>query len=677
MLDYPTYRDTRTASTWDVSNGTVELAATVREQFNVMRRHRDTSGVSERMMFCLRNYNGEYSPQQLAAIRQMGGSEAFAKVTSVKARTLSALLEEIYLGTERPWRVEPTPLPTLPVDVIADVEKLITAEVMNAQQSGQGVDPGDLKMRMQQMHEAAMQAAQIQATKDAKMATTKLDDQLVEGGFYQALRDFLINFSIYPFSVLKGPFFRVKRTVKYIDGQPAVVEEPLQSFSAPSPFDIWFSPGVSRPQEGDIVERIRISRFDLEALRLAPTYDADAIDEFLEEHPKGHTEQTSSIDQERADAEEKESPLLNDTGLYDLLEFHGWIDGEVASNDPLLSDYEFDPERSHHITVRLLGNTVIGAHPNPDPLERPIFHVASFEPVPGSVVGRGLPEAIDDAQAMASAGMRNAINNMAMASGPQVGINTASLTDTENGQEMYPWKRWSMTADPAAPSSLPLVFFQPNDNSQAMLAAADRAMMYADEASAIPRYAAGSGASGGAQRTASGLAMLQGNVQTVIKHIARGIDVNIFDSVLQIIYSTTLLTDESGLFRGDETIKTLGVEHVMKREADKVRAIEFLQLTGNPIDMQIMGPQARAFLLTTLAEHLGFDHGALSKMIQANIAAQAAQAQAGPPGGPPGAPGQPPQPGGAQQTPKPPPGAGRVQEGTETNNRIADRTMAS
>jgi hypothetical protein len=181
---------------------------------------------------------------------------------------------------------------------------------------------------------------------------------------------------------------------------------------------------------------------------------------------------------------------------------------------------------------------------------------------------------------------------------------------------MYPWKRWYFNADPAAPSAPPLIFFQPQDNSQSLMTVFDRVMQYADEVSAIPRFASGGERVGGAGRTASGLAMLMGNVSKVFGFTAKSVDDNVLVPVLKYLYDLQLLTDQSGMFRGDETIRPRGSTFAAKAEIERTRALEFLQLTANPIDLQIIGPQGRGLVLSEVAEHLGFDHNRLAEAIR-------------------------------------------------------------
>lgn len=574
------------------------------------------------MLHCQRAFNGEYSPQQLQEIAKFGGSLAYARMTAVKCRTFAALLEDLYLGADRPWELEPTPEPSLPEPVRNAMAKMLQTELaaatMMAQQTGAPPPaPEQITARIGEIYDLAVKAAVAKARKEAKRAEKRIDDVLVDGNFRAAVRDFLANFSRYPVAILKGPFFDVTRKMRYVDGQPVVEQAAVPAFSAPSPFDVWFGPGVHKASDGDIVERIRKDEASIRRLARAPGYDAKAIEAALAAHPNGYTERTSNVDEARAQEENRESPRQNDEGMYDVIEFHGRIALADAKEDPLLSKsmrrlahrdlIDSDDGESVCVVVRMIGKYVIGAHVNPDPMERPIYHVASFEATPGSVYGRGLPEVLEDVQGLANAALRSLINNMAIASGPQVGVAADRMPDDMNVDEMYPWKRWRFLTDPSAPTAQPLVFFQPNSNAQELLAVYDRAMQYADEVSAIPRYASGGERVGGAGRTASGLSMLMGNVAKVVKHTAGSID-GAYHSVLSQLYDTLMLTDDTGAFRGDETIKVLGAQNAEKRDVEKTRLLEGLQITGNPIDMQIMGMGGRAKLLAGVFDALGLGH---------------------------------------------------------------------
>jgi hypothetical protein len=100
--------------------------------------------------------------------------------------------------------------------------------------------------------------------------------------------------------------------------------------------------------------------------------------------------------------------------------------------------------------------------------------------------------------------------------------------------------------------------------------------------------------------------MLISNANKALQNVAENIDRDVFGPLLQALYDLVMLTDDSGLLRGDESIKVNGVRNVLKQEQDRVRQLEFLQLTANPIDAPIVGPK-RAEILQQVANRIGLE----------------------------------------------------------------------
>ena len=116
---------------------------------------------------------------------------------------------------------------------------------------------------------------------------------------------------------------------------------------------------------------------------------------------------------------------------------------------------------------------------------------------------------------------------------------------------------------------------------------------------AIPRYITGSERLGGAGRTAIGLAMLMGNAAKILQTVAANIDNDVIEPAVTELYDLVMLTDQPACCAATRSIVVLGVNVAMQRETQRQRQLEFLQITANPIDMQITGikrPRRRAAL---------------------------------------------------------------------------------
>jgi len=150
-------------------------------------------------------------------------------------------------------------------------------------------------------------------------------------------------------------------------------------------------------------------------------------------------------------------------------------------------------------------------------------------------------------------------------------------------------------------------FFQPTSNAAELLQVYQFFSDKADELSAIPKALTGNAPGSGAGRTASGLAMLMGNANKILQTVAANIDRDVLEVSLSGLFDLVLLTDASGLLTGEEEIRVLGVNVATQRETQRSRQLEFLQISGNPIDMQIMGMKGRGIVLGSVAKTIGLD----------------------------------------------------------------------
>lgn len=618
-----------------------QLAQHIRARMTDMRNFRNAEGIAERLLHALRTYKGEYSPTKLQEIRQFQGSDVYARITSSKCRAATALLRDVYLGPDRPWDVDPTPDPEIPDDIEGNIQELVRIEIQTIEASGQAIDQQAIADRVDQLRKAAKRAAKKKAHEEADVATSKLNDVLTEGGFYEAFAEFLIDLPIFPFAAIKGPVVRNHYQTKWVNGQAVRQRVPKMFWQRVSPFDLYWSPGAGTVMQADYIERLRLTRAELTKLRGLPGYDDEALTEVLGRfYNKGLHEWWDSIDTERAELEDRERWSRTATSLIDCAEFTGHVSGQLLLDWGMSAEEIPEPTEEYFITAWLIDRWVIKVQINPSTNQRPPYYISSFEKVPGSMLGNGVVDLLEDIQTVCNATARALVNNLSIASGPQVAVNDAVLSPGENDQ-LYPWKRWHFNYDPYASNAQqqPISFFQPNSNAAELLGVFEKFNVLGDEVSSIPRYMTGNEKVGGAGRTASGLAMLMGNASKTLQNVAASIDRDVVGPVLRELYDMIMLTAPE-TFRGDEQIVVKGVNHAAKREQDRMRQLEFLQLTANPIDMGIVGLEGRANVLRSVANNLGLEYERVvpdDEELAARMQQQAmAQMAAQPPGQQPG-----------------------------------------
>ena len=611
------------------------LRGHIESRWAIARDHRATRGINDRLMASLRTFNGEYEVQHLGEIRKFGGSEVYSRIVGTKSRGATALLRDIYFSAERPWELKPTPSPKTPDDIMESIPKLVQLESQTMAQAGQPITDDMIQQRMRQRMDAAQMATKDKAQKEAKKSTNAVDDYLVEGGFYDAFSQFLVDLPLFPFAVVKGPSVKMVDDVVWEQGVAVVKRKPRLVWSRVSPFDFYFTPGVSSIQDAEVFERLRWTRTNLQELLGLPGWNQEAIKAALNDYDHGLRDWMDDPDSERSIQEDREDPSWNRSDMIDAMEFHGNIQGQMLRDWGMAAEEVQDVNVDYHVQAWICGDYVLKIQISPSPRKRHPYFVTSFEKVPGTPVGNSLVDMLSDIQEVANASLRNLVNNMGMASGPQVVVLDNRFAVTEDTDEIYPWKRWHMADEPGQGALPPVSFYQPNSNAAELLGIYQKMTEIADEISAIPRYITGSGATGGAGRTASGLSMLMGNASKVLQQVAHNIDQDIMNQMLRSLYDLLMLTTKD-VIKGDEEIRVNGVSTVMAREAERARQLEFLQLTANPIDMQIVGTEGRAEVLRAVSDDLGLPGERIvptpemmAQRQQQMLRAQAAQAQAG------------------------------------------------
>ena len=637
------------------STAETEVVAYVRRRFEVMKRFRHKRGLYERFRFALRCMYGQYDADQLQEIRAMGSADTYSRLVATKAQAATAMLQDIYTAGARPWNLEPTPEPELPSDAVTSIKDLLAAEVDEAtrQNGGQPPDQRAIIERERMLEGELRRGVKNKAKKEAEKAAKKANDILVEGNFYGAIDEFLIDLPYFPYACLKGPVVEMKSKLKYAspeerrnnpDAQRVTLEDtPTLMWRRVSPMDLYFAPMSSDVSGSDMLERVYYTRDTLSKLLDVPGWEPDKIRNVLREYSNGLNDWLDSLDTERAYEENKEMPYSEDSEIICGVEYHSYLSGASLLEMGVDPGHITDPEREYLAQVWIVGNYVLKAQVSPSLRQRHPYFVTAYTKSAGSVIGQALPDVLTDVQDVANASLRNLVNNMGLASGPQVTVMTGRLDEGNDVSTLHPWKMWYMQDEPGQNSSVPPVnFYQPQSNAQELLYIYKEMQTLADEVSLIPRYQYG-GQAQGAGRTASGLNMLMDAASKQQAMVASNIDKDIIKGTLENLYELLMLTSDD--LRGDEQIVVEGVKKVQQQEVERVRLLEFAQFTMNPTDTQIMGPDGRAALLREIAKSLNMPEGEIIPLAEEieqkareasklqEMQAMAAAAGQGPPSG--------------------------------------------
>lgn len=582
-----------------------ELSAHVNDAWS--RAKFSKTEITERLLKCERQRRGVYDPEKAMDIAQTGGSDIYMRITDVKCRAASNWITDVMMqGGRRTFQLDPSKEPELPPEVSAGIVDMVRMEMMDFVQQGGQVHPEAFRVRMEQVQDEIMDKMREEAKNKAFRMENKIEDQLHQGGFEPALRDFIDDFVTYPTAILKGPVVRRQKNMKWGPGfQPVVVNEHVRETERVSPYDMFPGPNASNVNDSYLIQRHRLTRAALQSMRGTPGYSDSDIDQVLDRFGETGFRQWLMGDQERDRLEGKPHARLYTKEVIEALEYWGSVSGRMLMQWGWKGK-KLDPYKEYECNVWCIGPFIIKAILNPDPLGHRPYEIAQWVPIPGSFWGTALPEQMRDVQTLCNAAARSLANNMGIASGPQAEVTVDRLPDGEDVTSMFPWKIWQVTSDRTGGGQPAVRFFQPNMNAEALMNVYQYFMKQADEVTGIPNYVYGNAQGGGAGRTASGLSMLMDNAAKGIKAAITQVD-KVVSALVGRLYIHNMIYDPDQSCKGDFKVVAKGAMGLVAKEQLQIRRNEFLQATANPVDLQIVGIPGRAYLLREVAKSLQMD----------------------------------------------------------------------
>lgn len=565
------------------------------------------ASIESRMIENLYYYRAEYTPEKLTSIRQLGGSEIYLPVANIKVRALKAWLTDIFFPEtgEPPFDVEPTPVPELPSSIQSELEQKLSSDIQEiianayrVQELSQGAfDPQLIINRIPEMvrreKELIENRVYEEAKKLAEREKKRIYDQFVEGGFFEALNELLNDIGIFPSAFMK---VCVPRRVKAFGKDLQPTYKVIPTFNRVSPFDIYPSPHVSDFSDW-VIEILHLAPHDLASLKGVEGFDEDVIDVVL----GLYGDSGFSIELGRqSEIRKLEGKQTISSNLIDVIEFWGSVRGS------LLKDYIEGVEDNEYYDVALwiCDTYVLKAMLNPDPIGQKPYCKVSFIELPSSFWGMSLIDVIKGLQDGANAEARAVINNSALSSGPMIERNIDRIPRDEP-KMVIPWKIFD-SHDLGMSGAPAYRFYQPQLTANALIQVLMYFIRLADELSGVPPYTHTLVNAGGAVRTASGLSMMMESSSRGLKDIVKSIDVGIIEPAVKRQYYFNMI-NFYGNTEGvpDLNIKAKGSVTLMNRMAQVSKVLQLLQITNNPVDLQLLGLETRRYLLENVFSGFG------------------------------------------------------------------------
>lgn len=599
-----------------------QLGAHLEDRWQVAKASKVS--VEERFLKGLRARRREYSPQMLAALRQMYGAEyvpVYAPIIETKCNAAESWVREIFFQKgERPWDLDPTPMPELPPSILANVEQSVRMALMQkAMMGGMEVETDDELMALEDAAQTVMPDAIARtqkviydlAKKSAEQVGKKIEDMFEEGGWSAALSKCIYDIVTFGTMIMKGPIIQ-RDIVRVRDFNPLTskweskIDYRLrENWQRVNPFDMYPLPGTITPKRGDFFEVIHMSRKDISDMLGVPGWDQEAVKNVLRDYRSGGLREWKATDSERLSLEGKESTDLHEDDGIDCLEFHGSAPGSMLRQWGMSRAEVPELEREYDIVAWKIGPHILKAIINQDELGGRPYYTAGFREIPDSFWHTSVPELAESAQSLGNAVFRAISLNIGLAAGPQIEVDIERLAQGE-ALRIWPNRVWKATNQQLREGQA-VNFFQPQIIAAPLMEVFELCLRMADEDTGVPRYAHGDPKTSGAGETSSGLAMLLSQSAKGIKMVVKNIDDGVVAESVEYAYQYLMQYEGNMNVIGDLRAVATGSYALMAREQQSIRRTEFLVNTANPFDMEVLGVKGRAELLRQALKSLDID----------------------------------------------------------------------
>ena len=461
----------------------------------------------------------------------------------------------------------------------------------------------------------------------AKKMEKKIHDQLQESGASVHLRSMAFEMALLGTGVMKGPFAVDKEYPNWNeegDYEPLIKTVPETNHV--SVWNFYPDPEASSMEDAEyVVERHKMSRTELRALRNRPYFMDDAIQFAIDKGPdyiQKHWELTMDDDQATPTSER-----------WEVLEFWGFVDTDMLEEHGVKIPKELKKLDEVNANVWVCNGEVIRMVLNPFKPTRIPYYATPYEHNPYSFFGVGIAENMDDTQTLMNGFMRMAIDNAALSGNLIIEVDETNMVP---GQDLsvYPGKIFRRQGGAPGQSIFGTKF--PNV-AQENMQLFDKARVLADESTGFPSFAHGQTGVSGVGRTASGISMLMSAANGSIRTVVKNVDDYLLRPLGKAFFSFNMQFDFDEQIRGDLEVHASGTESLMANEVRSQRLMQFLQVAQNPV----LAPFAKMdYIIREIAKSMDLDPDKVTNSMQdAAIQAEllkAFQAPVQPPVGPEG-----------------------------------------
>jgi hypothetical protein len=554
----------------------------------------------QRWIRAYRNYRGLYGPD--VQFTEAEKSRVFIKIT--KTKTLAAygqIVDVLFAGNKFPISIEPTELPEgVAKDVSFDPKE--PEQLRNKKDEGElqspygfpedgkelpkGATAKSLEERLGPLQEVLQDIEGLEegagktptaitlspAMVAAKAMEKQIIDQLQESSANKHLRSTAFEMALFGTGVMKGPFAVDKEYPNWDDeGEYNPVFKTIPQVNHVSVWNFYPDPDSTNVDQAQyVIERHKMSRTELRALKRRPFFREKVIEEAISE---GENYVKKYWEDDLTDYNQE-----NYINRFEVLEYWGMIDVDMLLEQEVDIPKELKDFEELQANIWVCNGKLLRAVLNPFKPAKIPFMAAPYELNPYSFFGVGLAENMDDTQTLMNGFMRMAVDNAVLSGNLLIEVDETNLVP---GQDLsvYPGKIFRRQG--GAPGQAIFGTKFPNVSNENMQLF-DKARQLADESTGLPSFAHGQTGVSGVGRTASGISMLMNAASGSIKTVIKNVDDYLLKPLGEGLFRFNMQFNFNSEIKGDLEVIARGTESLMANEVRSQRLMQFLQTASNP-----------------------------------------------------------------------------------------------
>lgn len=568
----------------------------------------------QRWIKAYRNYRGIYGDDvQFTSTEK---SRVFVKVTKTKVLAAYGQIVDVLFGNNKfPISIDPTRLPEGVAETVhfESDEKLRKAQPTEVPAEEQALRPGetltDLRSRLGALRKKLEPVGDLvkegpgasptainfhPAMVAAKKMEKKIHDQLEESQASKQLRSVAFECALFGTGVMKGPFVEDKEYPRWDEeGTYNPVVKTVPKTSNVSIWNFYPDPDASNMDEAEyVIERHKMSRSQLRALKRRPHFRAKAINKAIE---MGESYDREWWEQIMLDGDEQTA-----AERFEVLEFWGYVDVDDLEGYDV--DIPSNMKKMDQVSVNIwvCNGEVLRLVMNPFTPQYLPYYAVPYEVNPYSFFGVGIAENMEDTQILMNGFMRMAVDNAALSGNLLIEVDETNLAPGQD-LEVYPGKVFRRQGGAPGQAIFGTKFPNVSNENMQMF---DKARVLADESTGFPSFAHGQTGVSGVGRTASGISMLMGAANGSIKTVVKNVDDYLLGPLGKAFFHFNMQFDYDKEIIGDLDVKALGTESLMANEVRSQRLMQLLGVVQNPA----LAPFAKMdYIIREIAKSMDLD----------------------------------------------------------------------